>query len=601
MGLAASIAVITALGSLLVWLMVRVRQSSIVAYLALGVISGPFALRLLPTGEAAQALADIGLVMLLFFVGLEFDVKAILKFVRFAAPATIAHVGLITGTLGGIGALLGFSMIQCTLIGLATALSSTAIVMKSFADRKETDSATAQTSLAVLLGQDLVALLVVALIPFFGKAAPTPGHGHEGPSGPLSIVIMAVGVPLLFYVARKVLPPLFKRLALSRNEEMLTLMSLGVCLVVASVTERLGAGLQLGAFLGGLVFSGTYYQHQIRADLTAIKNLALGFCFVSVGMLVDLGWALDHAGLLAAAVVVVILVKLTIGTLAFRLLRLPWSLAAATALALSQVAEFAFIVAQAAQRAAILTEDQFQLVVAVAVLSMLAAPAMVARSGPFGDWVAARFERGKRSGRTIVPPLPHETCRAVVVGYGPVGRTLCKILIRFGVQTCVVDLDLKTVHRLTAMGREAVFGDATRREVLEAAGLHAAQYLLVTTPDFATRARIITSARAVNPAISAISRARYLEERAGLEETGVSQVAYEEAEVAAELARLLLTELDVRAELLDNEVTKLRSEIAVRTGFTMIMRRPSDAPAGKTELYIRDAAGKKAGEGKPAP
>ena len=112
--------------------------------------------------------------------------------------------------------------------------------------------------------------------------------------------MMAVGVPLLFFVARKILPPLFKRVALTRNEEMLTLMSLGVCLVVAFVTERLGAGLQLGAFLGGLVFSGTYYQHQIRADLTAIKNLALGFCFVSVGMLVDLGYVVDHAGLLVA-------------------------------------------------------------------------------------------------------------------------------------------------------------------------------------------------------------------------------------------------------------------------------------------------------------
>jgi CPA2 family monovalent cation:H+ antiporter-2 len=406
-------------------------------------------------------------------------------------------------------------------------------------------------------------------------------------------------VPLLFFVARKVLPPLFKYVALSRNEEMLTLMSLAACLIVASVTERLGAGLQLGAFLGGLVFSGTYYQHQIRADLTAIRNLALGFCFVSVGALVDLGWAVDHAGLLAGAVVVVVLVKLVLGTIAFRLLRLPWSLAAATALALSQIAEFAFIVAQAGQRAGILTSDQFQLVVAVAVLTMLAGPAMVARSSPFGDWVAARFGSGRgSSGKTVVPPQAAPSCRAVVVGYGPVGRTLCKILIRFGVQTCVVDLDLKTVQRLTTMGREAVFGDATRREVLEAAGLHAARYLIVTTPDFASRARIIASARAVNPSVSTLSRARYLEERSQLEETGVAKVAYEEAEVAAELARLLLTELDVRADLLENEVSKLRTEIAVRTGFTMILRRPSDAPAGKTELWIRDETAKKAGEGK---
>ena len=128
MGLAASIALITALGAVLVWLVVRVRQSSIVAYLALGILIGPDVLRLLQTGEAAQGMADIGLVLLLFFVGLEFDVKAILKFVRFAAPATIAHVGLITAAVGSIGILLGFTMRQSVFIGLAMALSSTAIV-----------------------------------------------------------------------------------------------------------------------------------------------------------------------------------------------------------------------------------------------------------------------------------------------------------------------------------------------------------------------------------------------------------------------------------------------------------------------------------------
>jgi K+:H+ antiporter len=445
MDLASKIAAITVIGSLLVWAMLKIRLSSIVAYLALGVLCG--SLKLIEAGETAQSLADIGLVMLLFFVGLEFDVKAILKFARFAGPATLAHVGSITAVLYAIGLSLGYTHAQAVLIGLATALSSTAIVMKSFEDRKETDSATAQTALAVLLGQDIVALLVVAMIPFFATTPPGTADVHQGPSAPVAIAMMAVGVPLLFFVARKVLPPLFKMMALRRNEEMLTLISLSACLVVASITQRLGAGLQLGAFLGGLVFSGTYYQHQIRADLTAIKNLALGFCFVSIGMLVDVGYAVDHAGLLAAAFAVVMLVKLAFGTLAFRFLRLPWTLAAATGLALSNVAEFAFIVAQAGSRAGILTGERFQLVVAVAVLSMLVAPAMVARSGPFGAWVAARFERGAPGPRTVLPPGA-ETCRAVVVGYGPVGRTASKILIRFGVRSCVVDLDLKTVQRL---------------------------------------------------------------------------------------------------------------------------------------------------------
>jgi CPA2 family monovalent cation:H+ antiporter-2 len=584
--LVARIAAITAAGALLVWLNLRVRQSSVVAYLALGVLSGPSGFAILQSGEGAEELAGIGLVLLLFFVGLEFDLKAILKFAKFAAPATLLQVGLTTAALGGIAILLGFSTGQAILTGLAMALSSTAIVMKSFEEHRETDSAIAQASLGVLLGQDIAALLVVAMIPLF--AATGAGQAHEGPSAPVALGMMVVGVPLLFFVARKTLPWLFKQVALAKNEEILTLTSLAVCLVVAFVTHRLGAGLQLGAFLGGLVFSGTTYQHQIRADLTAVKNLSLAFCFVSIGMLMDLGYVVDHAGFLAAAVVVLILVKLLIGTISFRILHLPWTLAAATGLALSQVAEFAFIVAQAGVRAGILTQPQLQMTFAVAIMSMLVAPAMVRRSRAFGEWVAARFEKkGGGSSREIAPPVP-EVVRAVVVGYGPVARTLCKILIRFGVQTCVIDLDLKTVQRLVAMGREAVFGDATRREVLHAAGLSSARYLIVTPPDFATRARIIVSARTVNPGVSVISRARYLEERTGLEDAGASDIAYEEAEVAAELARLLLEELHVKPELLAAEISKLRGEIAVRTGFTMIVRRPSDAPAGKTEIWSRE-------------
>jgi CPA2 family monovalent cation:H+ antiporter-2 len=589
MDLVTRVAAIATLGAVLVLVMLRVRQSAVVAYLALGILSGPSGFGLLSTGEAAEDLAGIGLVLLLFFIGLEFDLGSFRTLARFGVPATLLQVGLSTAALGGVCLLLGHAPGPSLLVGLVMALSSTAIVMKAFEDLQETGSATAQASLAVLLGQDFIALLAVAVIPFFATGDAVRDAGRPGPL--VMALIAAAGVPLLFFLARRVLPALFKRVAATRNEEVFTLASLAVCLVVASLTDHLGAGLQFGAFLGGLVFSGTRYQHQIRADLTAIKTLALGFCFASIGMLLDLRFVADHAGFVAASVGVVVAIKLVLGTLAFRLLRLPWTLAAATGLALSQVAEFSCILAQAAYAAGLLRSDHFQLVVAVAILTMLFGPAMVSHSRRFGEWVAGIFETGGSKARDAGEPAipsPAPMPRAVVVGYGPVGRTLCKILIRFGVQTCVVDLDLTTVQRLVAMGREAVFGDATRREVLVAGGLATSRYLVITAPDFATRARIIASARSVNPEICVISRARYLAERAGLEEAGANHIAYEEAEVAAELARLLLAQLDVRPELLDEEISRLRREIAVRSGFTVVMKRPTDAPPGKTQIWIRE-------------
>lgn len=596
------VAFVAVAAALLVWVLQKLGQSPVIAYLLLGVACGPSGIRLLPATEEVLHLADIGVIFLLFFIGLEFHVAALkrtsglvfggtgLQLLACAAPVFLAFLGF------------GGSWREGLVLGLCVAVSSTAIVMKAFEDRREADTPAAGAALSILIGQDLYALLAVAALP----AILGGGKSADGGGPWIEFGVMVVSLPILFLASRKLFPLMFRRAALARNQEAFALCSLAACLLVAFAASKLHASPGLGAFLGGLVFAGTPYAHQIRADLASIRNLTLGFFFFAVGMLLDLSYAAANVPLVLGCLAGLIVVKTVAVAVVVRVFGSPWSVAAASGLALCQVGEFAFVLAAKAEEVDALGANGRQLLLAVSVLSMLVAPALVARANVFGRRMAGVLGGDVRSPASPAPAPSHgtshgppkaavdgeessvtgqETTRAVVIGYGPVGRVLCKILIRFGVNPCVVDLQLDTVKKLHAIQREAVFGDAAKREVLEAAGVPAARYLLITLPDLASRAAIISSARALNPDITIISRARYLTERTPLEQSGADHISYEEAEVAAELSRLLLNQLGVREDLLQHEIRRLRGEIAIRTGFTQVFRRPLEAPAGQTEVW----------------
>lgn len=577
-------AVVTALAAGLVLLAQRLGQSGIVAYLALGVIVGGSALDLVPTDDGTLQFAKLGIVLLLFFVGLEFHLETLFAAAKIAILGGFSQVVLTTAVISGFALWMGYDVFSSILAGFCVALSSTAIVMKSFEERRESDSATATSCVAVLIGQDLLALFALAAMPFL---LGTMDSGNKSPW--ILVAQLVLGIPVFFLVIRKVLPIIFRRAAVARNQEAFGLCSLAAGMLVAVAAHSAGASHELGAFLGGLVFADTPYAHQIRADLALLKNLALGFFFVSVGMLIDLGFVAENAGVLLVALLLVHVLKIAITSLVFRVAGRPWGLAIGAGVALSQIGEFALVLPGVALTANRLTSDQFQFLVSLTVLSMLPAPLLVAKSREFGRWCAGLL--GDRKG-TSVESMPFSSVeddkelrapedprtRAIVVGYGPVGRTLCRILIRVGVEPCVIDLHLATIRKLHEIGRRGVYGDAGRREVLLAAGVQDSNCLLITLPDYTSRVPIITSARALNPKITIISRARYLAERGPLERAGVSAVAMEECEVAVELARLLLKGMDVEPGRIEEEVAKIHTEIETRTGFTRLIPRPVLSP-----------------------
>ncbi|MBL8842282.1 MAG: cation:proton antiporter [Planctomycetes bacterium] len=577
-------ALVLAAAALLVWLLHRLGQSSIVAYLLLGVAAGPYAFDRVPSGAVVTQLADVGVVLLLFFIGLEFDVRRLKRMARLATLGAAAQLLATTLPLAALARLLGIGWVEGLALGFCLAVSSTTIAMQVFEERREADSHVAIECVALSIGQDLAAMAVLALSAVLFGPGTLGGEGggasaHGGASSWQLLYLL--GLPVVFALARFALPRLFQKIALAAHSEAFALASLAACFVVAALANQLGASLALGAFLAGMVFADTPLEPQIRADLATIKRLTLGLFFVSIGMLVDLAAVARHWPLLLAATVVVVVVKTAAAALTLRALGRPWSSAAGTGLALAPISEFAFVLASSAGGRALFSAETQALLVPLVVVSMLPAPLQVAWSIRFGRWfahwksgadekrVAVRRARREAVAPPAAPAAP--PALAIVVGYGPVGRTLCRILLRMGLRVVVIDYNHATVERLRSLGRAAVFGDAAQRDVLRAAQIEEAKWLVVTLPDAASRVAIVATARAVKPRLNIVVRARYLEEKGTLERVGADSIAYEEAEVAVELAHLLLKQLHAAPALLEAEVASIRSEIAVRTGFSLVL------------------------------
>lgn len=564
------LAILTSGAAGFVWLLSRWRISPILAYITLGVLIAPFKAWLFADAGSAQAVAELGVVFLMFFIGIEFrlgDARAMLKICLVGGGLQVLLTAI---AAGGVALPLGASLGQALTVGFMIAMSSTVLVMKALEDRREADTQRARLFLTVSLFQDIAAIFVVALLPIAARLlSGDSAKPQTGAHLPKQLALLFIGLPVVFTGFRYVLPRWFEKAAMTRFPEAFSLASLGACLCVALTAKFSGASMALGAFLGGLVLAQTPFTSQIMADLSILRNLALGFFFVSVGMLVNLPFIASHALPLAGVLVAVVLLKTLLAVIALRIAGVPVGLAAGVALPLAQVGEFSFVLGQEAAQHDLLDPELQHFILALSVLTMLLAPFLAAWSGKFSFWASGIFDRFKVANRPAVTASKGNTLayisapagKAVVVGYGPAGQTVTRILHDFKIFPTVVDLNPKTVETLRKQGTRALYGDAGRREVLEAAGMKEARFLVVTLPDTPGRLAVIAQARAMNPDVRILTRARYLQERAFLEEAGAQNISFEEGEVAVRLARALLSELSVPPDAIQKEEERIRSEI----------------------------------------
>jgi CPA2 family monovalent cation:H+ antiporter-2 len=535
------------------------RLPVIAGYLLVGFLLGPSGLGLLKDSALISQMAEFGIAVLMFTIGLELSVRSLS---RMKPAALIAAPIQIIGTaaLGyGVGSALGLGHAQSVVLGFILALSSTMVVVKLLSSRGEMHARHGQAMVAVLLTQDLAAVLMVATLPLLSDLAKdNVGFRHYAAVGGKGALFVA----LIVVFARWLAPAVLRLVARSYSKEVFIVMAAALCFTGAATASWLGLSLALGAFAAGLVISESHYSHEIMSDMTPLRDLFGMVFFVSLGLLFDVravGAHVDWAILLALAVFLGKPVVAAIGMLAAGYH--PHN-AIVAGLGLAQIGEFSFLVAALAVRLGLLGEEANSLFIAVAGLSLLLTPAMM-RSGSVlyerlrrwekGDGMIGQYERQTRL-KTASPMDNH----VIICGFGRVGRVIGETLFGQEIAFIVVEYDQRTLAELARRQIPAVYGDASRRAVLAAAGAERARLAVIALPDGGSARLAVRHLQELNPAIRIVARvhqSRDLEEAC---RDGASEVVYAEHAASLEMLRHTLLILDRDPEEVEAMVAALR-------------------------------------------
>lgn len=559
----------------------RLRLSPIVGYLLAGIIIGPQTPGFVGDLKMAAELAEIGVILLMFGVGLHFDLKDLLEVKRIALPGAVVQILVATLLAIIVTSVLGMDATSGLVIGFAVSVASTVVVVRVLMDNEMLHSPQGHIAVGWLIVQDIFTVLLLVAMPALANA--TGEHQSENQSVFFSLgfaVVKVVSLGLVVVVGgRLVIPWLLRQVAHTRSRELFTLTILAIALAIATSSAIVfGVSMALGAFLAGMVVGQTELSHQAAADAMPMRDAFTVLFFVSVGMLFDPRVMVDHPSLLLALLGIVLIANPIAAFIVAWTMHYSFRTAITVAIVLSQIGEFSFLLANEAMRSKLLTAEGQSLLVACSILSIALNPILFLGIDPLENWLrrkprlwrllngraesgGAELNKSTQASLLEMEESKKQSVTAVIVGYGPVGETASRILRDFGVKPVVIDLNLDTVKSLTESGTLSVYGDATRPEILTAAGIKHAKYLLVTVPAVLARTVIILAAKNLNPELRVFVRARYIQERAWLAEVGATGVVTEEAETAVGLAVLLLREMDANEERIRTEINKIQGEL----------------------------------------
>lgn len=568
----------------------RLRLSPIVGYLLAGIIIGPQTPGFVGDLKMAAELAEIGVILLMFGVGLHFDLKDLLEVKRIALPGAVVQILVATLLAIIVTSVLGMDATSGLVIGFAVSVASTVVVVRVLMDNEMLHSPQGHIAVGWLIVQDIFTVLLLVAMPALANA--TGEHQSEDQNVVFSLgfaVVKVVSLGLVVVVGGKlVIPWLLRQVAHTRSRELFTLTILAIALAIATSSAIVfGVSMALGAFLAGMVVGQTELSHQAAADAMPMRDVFAVLFFVSVGMLFDPRVMVDHPSLLLALLGIVLIANPIAAFIVAWTMHYSFRTAITVAIVLSQIGEFSFLLANEAMRSKLLTVEGQSLLVACSILSIALNPILFLGIDPLENWLrrkprlwrllngraesgGAELNKSTQASLLEMEESKKPSVTAVIVGYGPVGETASRILRDFGVKPVVIDLNLDTVKSLSEAGTLSVYGDATRPDILTAAGIKHAKYLLVTVPDVLARTVIILAAKNLNPELRVFARARYIQERAWLAEVGATGVVTEEAETAVGLAVLLLREMDANEECIRTEINKIQGELQSRNAEAML-------------------------------
>jgi monovalent cation:H+ antiporter-2, CPA2 family len=534
----------------------RIGLSPMVGYLLGGIVIGPHTPGFVAHAAIAEQLAELGVILLMFGVGLSFHVRELAAVRKVAIPGAIAQIGAATGLGLLLAHAVGLGLGGGLVFGLAVSVASTVALLRVLSDRDALHTPAGHVAVGWLLVEDVFTVLVLVLLPTL--TGPSKGGlGAALTSIGLAIAKVAVLVALMIVVGRRAIPRLLGHVAKTRSRELFTLAVLVIALGIAATAAILfGASMALGAFLAGMVVGQSELGSRAASEVLPMRDAFAVLFFVAMGMLLDPAALLPNAGFVAATLAIILIGKPLVALLVVLALRQPARTALTVAVALAQIGEFSFILASLAKTLGIFPERAMQALVAASIASIAVNPLLFRIVDPLVRWAEKR-----RPAVATAPPRPEAPShRAIVVGHGPVGRTLTRILRQEGIEPTVVELNHETVADLGRRGIRAVYGDASQPHILEVAGIREAGALVfsASTPPEA----VIRAAEEMNPDVLVLARAALLGDAARLRDAGADVVVTSEAEVAMAMAESLLRRLGATDEQIDREREKVRSELA---------------------------------------
>ena len=559
----------------------RIGLGSVLGYLIAGALIGPWGLRLVSETGATQDLAELGVVLMLFVIGLELDPK------RFLAMRGVVFGGgalqlTASGLVLGLGLyFVGLSWEAALIGGLSLALSSTAIAMQQLAERNELNTPTGRASFGILLFQDIAAIPLIALVPFLTHAA-------KPDADPLwmRVGLAVAAIAGIVVVGRYLLRPVMRFIAKSDLREVFTAFALLLVLAIAEVMTLVGMSMALGAFLAGVLLASSEFRHALEGDIEPFKGLLLGLFFISVGMTIDFGLLGSRPGTVAL---------LLVGFLALKIFSL-WGVAQLIeicrqrwlfAFLLSQGGEFAFVVFGTAREAKLFDAEWEALLTIAVALSMATTPLLLLAHDKF---------MGSRAKAEREPDAITDEGPVIIAGFGRFGQIVGRLLLASDVRAVIVDHDPDQVESLRKFGFTVFYGDATRLDLLEAAGAKKARLLVNAIDDVDASLALVDRVRANFPALEIVSRARNVSHYYELKLRGVEVVERETFEAALRIGRSALEKLGVdrfRAKELADAFRRhnIASVIATQPFYRDEARRMSIARQGREELekqFARD-------------
>ena len=552
------ITIIFAVSTIVLLICARIKIPGILGYLITGLLIGPNGLGFISNTENVTHMAEIGVILLLFTIGLEFSLKQLIALKRSALGGGMLQVFITSLFITLLCIIFGLNTELSIFIGMIIAPSSTAIVLKLMMERGEIESPYGRITTSVLIFQDIAVIPMMLIARMLA-----PGNDSSAWDIVLTLGNAIIVVVLLFAAARFIVPKLLAKVTNTRSREVFLFSIILICVVVAVITNKAGLSLALGAFLAGMVVSETGYGYQALGNVIPFKDVFTGFFFISIGMMISMETFIAHPIFIIFLSLLVIFVKTLVTTMAINILGYSLETSLKTGLALAQVGEFSFILATTGLQDGIFNEYQNSLFITIAVISMMATPFLMLFSSqivkiisklPLPENILKGYFHDKKTDKKVFND------HIILVGFGLSGRMIAKAATQSGIEYIVIEMNPNTVHNEKQKGTPIFYGDASQEEILEHASIKKARTLVISGADFNTTKNIVETARRLNPTLIIIARTRFQVFNAKLKELGASEVISEEVESAASILSVVFKHYYIPDENISAVEAELRQE-----------------------------------------